>query len=173
MCVCVCVCVCVWNKLEVCTTLAYPHISSFRTMPVLHTSTRHTRVLKPFEDSEPTGLKADIARAVGDRGAQDGHPDFHTAPELCSTAIVTRFAMREKKRVPCQSKCPLPRRVFNCTYLLVGSATYSGTPCTTEQQQQQFGSVQFNSRWYPCARKKARTRSTPRLTDVSAKSPFK
>ena len=30
-----CVCVCGWNKLEVCTTLAYPHISSFCIMPVL------------------------------------------------------------------------------------------------------------------------------------------
>ena len=56
--VCVCVCVCGWNELEVCTTLAYPHISSFRTMPVPYTS---TRTLKPFEDSEPTGLKVDIA----------------------------------------------------------------------------------------------------------------
>ena len=35
MCVCVCVCVCGGNELEVWTTLAYPHISSFRTMPVL------------------------------------------------------------------------------------------------------------------------------------------
>ena len=57
MCVCVCVCACVgvfvcvrihmrahaWNKLEVCTTLAYPHINLFHTMPVLYTSTRmHT-----------------------------------------------------------------------------------------------------------------------------------
>ena len=49
-----CVCVCVRDELEVCATLAYPHISSFRTMPVLYTS---TRILKPFEDSEPTGLK--------------------------------------------------------------------------------------------------------------------
>ena len=54
MCVCVCVCVCVWNELEVCATLAYPHISSFCTMPVLYTS---TRILKPLEDSEQTGLK--------------------------------------------------------------------------------------------------------------------
>ena len=37
-CVCVCVnvhvCLCMWNEHEVCTTLVYPHISSFRTMPV-------------------------------------------------------------------------------------------------------------------------------------------
>ena len=55
MCVCVCVCVCVGvcvcacmracvrvcgqNELEVCSTLAYPHIGSFRAMPVLYTST--------------------------------------------------------------------------------------------------------------------------------------
>ena len=33
--------------------------SSFRAMPVLYTS---TRILKPFEDCEPTGLKVDIAK---------------------------------------------------------------------------------------------------------------
>ena len=50
---------CGWNEIEVCTTLAYPHISSFRTMPVLYTSTP-TCIHKPFENSELTGLKADI-----------------------------------------------------------------------------------------------------------------
>ena len=34
MCVCVCVCVCGRNELEVCSTLGYPHIGSFRTVPV-------------------------------------------------------------------------------------------------------------------------------------------
>ena len=34
------------------------HISSFLTMPVLYTS---TRILKPFEDIELTGLNMDIA----------------------------------------------------------------------------------------------------------------
>ena len=40
--------------------LAYPNISSFGTMPAsaIH---MHTRILKPFEDSELTGLKVDIA----------------------------------------------------------------------------------------------------------------
>ena len=34
-------------------------------MPVLHTSTRTlTRILKPFENSEPTGLKVDIAQEL-------------------------------------------------------------------------------------------------------------
>ena len=61
VCACVCVCVCGQNELEVCTTLPYPH-SSFCTMPVLYTSTHtHTRILKPFKDSEPAGLKVDIA----------------------------------------------------------------------------------------------------------------
>ena len=60
---CVCVCVRGRNDLEVCSTLAYPHISSFRTMPVLHRN-KHTRILKAFEDSEPTGLKADIAQKL-------------------------------------------------------------------------------------------------------------
>ena len=60
-CVCVCVhaCVCGRNELEVCTTLAYPHISSFRT---IHKH-MHTHILKPFEDSEPMGLKVDIAES--------------------------------------------------------------------------------------------------------------
>ena len=30
-------------------------------MPVLYTVHTHTRILKPFEDSDPTGLKVDIA----------------------------------------------------------------------------------------------------------------
>ena len=45
------------NELNVCTMLEYPHISSFRTMPVLYTS---TCILKPFEDSELMGLNVDI-----------------------------------------------------------------------------------------------------------------
>ena len=52
VCVCVCVCVCGRNELEVCTTLAYPHISSFCTMPVLYTQLTHSRILKLFEDSK-------------------------------------------------------------------------------------------------------------------------
>ena len=36
-CVCLCACVCGRNELEVCTMLAYLHISSFRTMIVLYT----------------------------------------------------------------------------------------------------------------------------------------
>ena len=59
MCVCACACVrvCGWNELNVYTTLAYPCISSFRT---IHKHV-HTRILKPFEDSKLTGLKVDIA----------------------------------------------------------------------------------------------------------------
>ena len=58
VCVCVCVCVCGRNELNVYTTLAYPRISSFS---AIHKHT-HTRILKPFEDSEPAGLKVDIAQ---------------------------------------------------------------------------------------------------------------
>ena len=62
---CVCVCVCGGgegggggqNELNVYTMLAYPRISSFRAI-YKH---MHTRILKPFEDSEPTGLKVDTA----------------------------------------------------------------------------------------------------------------
>ena len=59
MCVCVCVCVrvCGRNELNVYTTLAYPRISSFRTIHKY----AHTCILKRFEDSELTGLKVDIA----------------------------------------------------------------------------------------------------------------
>ena len=69
VCVCVCVracvraCVCVRgrNELEVCTSLVYPRISSFRTIAVYKHKHTYTRILKPFEDNEPTGLKVDIA----------------------------------------------------------------------------------------------------------------
>ena len=56
-------CVCGRNELEVCSTLAYPHISSFCAMPVLYTSTHtHTHPQsKKFEGSGTTGLKVDIA----------------------------------------------------------------------------------------------------------------
>ena len=61
-CVRACVCVCVRNELEVCTTLAYSHNYEF--IPyyasAIHTHT-HARILKPFEDREPTGLQVDIA----------------------------------------------------------------------------------------------------------------
>ena len=48
MCVCVCVCARVYRmNMRVCTTLAHPHISSFRIMPVLYahtpTSSNHSR----------------------------------------------------------------------------------------------------------------------------------
>ena len=63
----VCVCVCGQNELEVCTML-HIHISvhsvqcQFYTSTHTHTHTHtHTCILKPFEDSEPTGLKVDIA----------------------------------------------------------------------------------------------------------------
>ena len=60
MCECALACVCGRNELNVYTMLAYPRISSFC---VIHKHT-HTRILKPFEDSEPTGLKVDIACAL-------------------------------------------------------------------------------------------------------------
>ena len=60
MCVCVCVCVCVMN---VYTTLAYSRISSFC---AIHKHT-HTRILKPFEDSEPTGLTVDTAGTTNNK----------------------------------------------------------------------------------------------------------
>ena len=50
-----CVCVCGRNELNIHAMLAYPRITSFR---AIH---KHTHILKPFEDSEPTGLKVDTA----------------------------------------------------------------------------------------------------------------
>ena len=55
------VCVCGWNELEVCTTFTYPHIGSFCTMSIHCIRHKHTCILKRSEDSEPTGLKVDIA----------------------------------------------------------------------------------------------------------------
>ena len=42
---CVRVCVCGRNELEVCTTLAYPQISSFRAVPVLYTQAHAAHTL--------------------------------------------------------------------------------------------------------------------------------
>ena len=58
--VCVRVCVCGRNALEVRTTLVYPHIK-FIPHTVASATHKHTYILKPYEVSEPTGLKVDIA----------------------------------------------------------------------------------------------------------------
>ena len=59
VCVCVCVCACGWNELKVCTMMSFSHISVYSVLwQCIHTN---TRILKPFEDSELTGLKVDIA----------------------------------------------------------------------------------------------------------------
>ena len=43
--------------------LAYPHISFIPFYASVYTQAKHThtRILKPSEDSQPTGLKVDIA----------------------------------------------------------------------------------------------------------------
>ena len=51
-------------------------MSSFRAMPVLY-----TRILKPFEDSEPTGIQVDIA------GHESGSADSREARFLGVTDI--------------------------------------------------------------------------------------
>ena len=56
--VCVCVRVCGWNELNAYAMLAYPRISSFCAM---YTSPHTRRILKPFEDSKPMGVKVDTA----------------------------------------------------------------------------------------------------------------
>ena len=58
-----CVCVCVWNKCEMSTTLACPHISSFQctlTHTHMHTCTCIHYILIPFEDRELKGRKVNI-----------------------------------------------------------------------------------------------------------------
>ena len=54
-CVRVCVCVDGMNYIGISTYQFIPYYAS-----ATHAHT-HTRVLKPFEDSDPTGLKVDIA----------------------------------------------------------------------------------------------------------------
>ena len=68
-----------WNELEVCTILAYPHISS------VHTNT-HTRILIPFGDSKPMGLKGgycqnkhNIKQLTCTKQIQCTEPNFQTA----------------------------------------------------------------------------------------------
>ena len=50
-------CVCGWNELEICTTLAYPHISSFCTMPVpqAHTHTHPQTIWGQWTDGAKSG----------------------------------------------------------------------------------------------------------------------
>ena len=58
VCVCVCVCVDVMNlKYALCWYITYQFIPCYAN--AIHKP--HTRILKPFEDSKPTGLKVDIA----------------------------------------------------------------------------------------------------------------
>ena len=57
-----CVCVCV--RIERTWSMHNVSISTYQFIPYYASATRkhtHTRILKPFEDSEPTGLKVDIA----------------------------------------------------------------------------------------------------------------
>ena len=61
MCVCVCVCVraCVQNEHE---SMHYTGTSTYQFIPYYASAIRtHTHILKPFEDSEPPGLKVDFA----------------------------------------------------------------------------------------------------------------
>ena len=61
VCVCVCVCVCVWTEWT--WSMQYIGIPTYQFIPhyasAIH---KHTRILKPFEDSELTGLKVDTAQ---------------------------------------------------------------------------------------------------------------
>ena len=68
VCVCVCVRACVRACVRVCVewtwSVHYVGISTYQFIPyyaiAIHKHT-HTRILKPFEDSEPVGLKVEIA----------------------------------------------------------------------------------------------------------------
>ena len=103
--VCVCMCVCRHNKLEVCTTLACPHISSFHTMLVhvhAHACTHaHTQSLIPFEDRKPAGLKVNVAHMHWDC---DG-PKIHRTEFLDSGHIT---------EIWCYHCCMTRSRVTSC-----------------------------------------------------------
>ena len=63
--VCVCVCVCAWRVyMEWTWSVHYIGISTYQFIPYYAIAVHkhsHTRILKPFEDSEPLGLKVKIA----------------------------------------------------------------------------------------------------------------
>ena len=63
--VCVCACVCMW--MEWTWSMHYVGISTYQFTLyyacAIHKHT-HTHILKPFEDSEPTGLKVDTAKCT-------------------------------------------------------------------------------------------------------------
>ena len=54
---------CGWNELEVCTTMHYPHISSFRAMPLLYTSTRTHSSSNCLRTVNQQGLEVETADA--------------------------------------------------------------------------------------------------------------
>ena len=68
VCVCVCVCesVCVWTEWT--WSIQYIGISTYQFI-LYHASAiyKHMHILKPFEDSEPMGLKVDIASKLTGR----------------------------------------------------------------------------------------------------------
>ena len=67
MCVCVCKCACVFVYVEWTWSMHYIGISTYQFFPYyacVHTQAHtHKCILIPFEDSEPKGLKADIAQS--------------------------------------------------------------------------------------------------------------
>ena len=58
------------NELKVCTMVSFSHISVYSVLcQCIHTN---TRILKSFEDREPTGLKVDIAESSTSKGRECG-----------------------------------------------------------------------------------------------------
>ena len=120
MCVCVseresvCVCVCVWvrerdrEKESVCVggngmNLKYAlswhiHIPVYSVLCQCYTQAHtHTRILKPFEDSEPTGLKVDIARGFTEEHQRAKKKNNHAKQASLTHSMVLKGLNRMLK----------------------------------------------------------------------------
>ena len=91
VCVCVCVCVCVRERECVCVCRRWWHIHIYQFIPYyasVYTQT-HTRILKPFEDREPTGPKVDNARywQRGGLGWRAGKAGINTKLKSCTVSL--------------------------------------------------------------------------------------
>ena len=67
---CMRMCVCVWTEWTWSTTLAYPHISSYRTMPVLYTQTHLQTIWGYRTDGAKSGYCREIKRTELNLGSR-------------------------------------------------------------------------------------------------------
>ena len=108
----ICVCVCGRNELQVCNTLAYPHIyiyiyiSSFCTMTVLYTSTHTHTSSNHLRTVSRWGLKVDIAGML--YKIDNGLVEVNPASLLHLSDPRTRGAQRLHQEQTKQPTHPLP-----------------------------------------------------------------